>query len=252
LSKQSDNNEYFSLFVPVYNEEDILEENINEIYSEVSSITDDFKIYIVDDNSNDDTAKVAKRICKKNPKLVHLRYDFGPTRRENLGKSFPEAGGKIIAFMDLDLATDLKHTGNLLKEIEAGADISIGSRYLKSSSRERRVSRHLISIIFNTVIRILFRSRIRDHECGFKSFRRKIILDLLSELGYDNTLKRSVFWDAELLIRAQRRKYKIVEFPIDWFERQKSALNFGREKSMVRYILRMKGGDIKDFFSKKQ
>jgi len=250
LSVKSNKNEYFSLFVPVYNEEDILETNINKIYRAVDSITDDFCIYIVDDNSSDKTPRVASTIAGKNPKIKHLRYDFGPTRRENLARSFRKGKGKIIGFMDLDLATDLKFTHQLIDKIEAGADISIGSRYLKSSSRDRRISRHLVSIIYNLVIRILFRSKIRDHECGFKSFKRKVILDLLDELGYDKTLKRSVFWDAEMLIRAQRKNYKIEEFPIDWFERSKSALNFRREKSMVRYILRMKGRDIKAYFSK--
>ena len=97
-----------------------------------------------------------------------------------------------------------------------------------------------ICIIFNNIVRFLFWTGIKDHECGFKSFKRKIILELLDELGYDDNLKRSVFWDAELLIRARRRGYKIKEFPIVWFERKKSALNFGREKTMVPYMLKFR------------
>jgi len=240
--------EYISLFVPVYNEEDILEENLNKIYQEMSSITPYFRIYIVDDNSNDQTEAVGRRIERRNPKIRYLRHNKGPTRRENLAISFKKGKGDIIAFMDLDLATELKYTKYLIEEIEKGADITIGSRYLYSSSRERRLSRHLISVIFNTIIRIIFGSNVKDHECGFKSFKRNVIIDLLNDLGYDESLKRSVFWDAQMLIIAQRKGYKVVEFPIEWSERSKSALNFSSEKNMIPYIMRLKIEYLKRLF----
>ena len=58
--------------------------------------------------------------------------------------------------------------------------------------------------------------------CGFKAFKRKVILTLVEEMGYDKSLKRGVFWDTELLVRAIRHGYKIKEIPILWRERKKA------------------------------
>ena len=54
--------------------------------------------------------------------------------------------------------------------------------------------------------------------CGFKAFKREVILTLVEEMGYDKSLKRGVFWDTELLVRAIRHGYKIKEIPILWRE----------------------------------
>ncbi len=83
----------------------------------------------------------------------------------------------------------------------------------------------------------MFRTGIRDHMCGFKAFKRSVVLKLIDEMGYDTSLRRGVFWDSELLIRAVRHGYKIKEIPIWWRERNKSALFFKREIKSAKYIL---------------
>ena len=73
--------------------------------------------------------------------------------------------------------------------------------------------------------------------CGFKAFKRDVILTLVEEMGYDKSLRRGIFWDTELFIRARRRGYKVKEIPIVWNERRKTALFFKREIKTAGYIL---------------
>lgn len=92
--------------------------------------------------------------------------------------------------------------------------------------------------MYNICIRFLFRTHIHDHLCGFKAFKKDVILKLVDEMGYDKSLTRGIFWDTELLIRARRHGYKIKEIPIWWSERKKSALYFKRELKTIGYIFK--------------
>ncbi|MCX5694998.1 MAG: hypothetical protein NT014_07795, partial [Candidatus Omnitrophica bacterium] len=126
---------------------------------------------------------------------------------------------------------------DLVDPLFNGFDIVTGSRYAKGARIERKIFRFYISIIYNALIRLLFRTRIRDHMCGFKAFKKDVALKLVEEMGYDTSLRRGIFWDTELLVRAIRNNYKIKEIPIWWKERNKSALYFKREIGTLAYIL---------------
>lgn len=225
-----------SLFLPIYNEEKILEANLKKIYSELSKIAQDFEIIIVDDNSNDNSKKICESLEKNNKKILYLRYDNGPSRRENLSKSFTKAKGSIIAFMDIDLSTDISYLKTLIKEIERGADISIGSRYMKGSYIKRTISRRIISFAYNFYLRAFLKSKIHDHQCGFKAFKRDVLFSQIKEMGYDQKFVRGWFWDAELLLRAQKKNYKIIEFPVKWHYGKNSTFDLKRELKMIGYI----------------
>ena len=140
-------------------------------------------------------------------------------------------------FSDTDLATDISSLKSLVKAAEGKYDIAIGSRYLKDSKIRRKPERRIISFFYNNFVRLYLRSRIRDHNCGFKAFKKQVILDLVEEAGYDKSFTRGWFWDAEILIRAQRKKLKIAEIPAHWIEPKKSTFSFKREKRMIPYIL---------------
>ena len=227
-----------SLFLPIYNEEEIFEKHISRILSYMETIKKKFEIIIIDDNSSDDTMLVYKKIYEKNQKIRYIKYNDGPSRRENLAKSFVMAKGDIIAFMDIDLATDLKYGKKLFEEIEKGADISMGSRYIKGSCIKRKFLRGILSYAYNLFMQLYFDSKIKDHQCGFKAFKKDVVLNLIKDMGYND--KRGWFWDAEILLRAQRKSYKIVEFPINWYHGYKSEFNIKRELRMIPYILKLK------------
>jgi len=232
-------NNLISVFVPVYNEEKILKETVRKITEELKKIGDNFEIFIIDDASNDNTPQLANELSQENPYVKYRKFTKGPSRRENLAMSFNQARGDIVLFMDVDLSTDLSHLKQLIDEIKKGADIAIGSRYMKIYP-QRKFTRKIISNLYNSFLRLIFKSKIKDHQCGFKAFKKEVIDKLVKEMGYDETFNRGWFWDAETLIRAQRQQLKIKEFAVRWHRGEKSSFNFFREIKIIPFILKLK------------
>jgi len=228
-----------SVFVPCYNEEKRIEQNILSIYHALIKLNKQFELVIVDDGSTDKTTKIGKILDENYKHIKYQYYNDGPSRRENLGKAFRTAKGDVVVFMDLDLSVDLSYVPKLLKGIENGYDVVIGSRY-KDVRAKRRFVRLVISTIYNKFMRFYLGSHIADHQCGFKAFKKDKLLVLLDEMGYDNQLIRGWFWDVELLIRAQRKNYKINEFPVAWKFGKQSSFDFIRELKMIPYVLKLR------------
>ncbi len=224
-----------SLFVPCYNEEQRLEKNILLIYDACVSLHCTFELVIVDDNSHDRTQEIGMALADKYTFLSYLRYNTGPSRRENLAKAMQTAHSDIVVFMDLDLSVPLSHLPELVARVK-NSDIAIGSRY-KGQVAKRTFVRKVISSAYNAFMRLYFHSSIHDHQCGFKAFKKQQLLLLLDEMGYDDRFIRGWFWDVELLLRAQRKKYTIDEFSVAWTFGKKSSFEFGRELKMLPYVL---------------
>jgi len=199
----------------------------------------DFNIYIVDDASSDRTKSIGKSLAGKNPKIIYVRFERGPSRRENLALAFKKSKNEVIVLMDIDLSVNLRYLQKILEKIEKGSHISTGSRYMGINAK-RTLSRKIISIVYNKFIRVYFGSKIKDHQCGFKAFRREVLLEVLKDMGYDKSMKRGWFWDAELLIRAQNKGYKVSEVPVHWSAGEQSSFNFKREMRMLNKLLNLK------------
>ncbi len=227
-----------SVFIPVCNEEKSLEFNIKKIYEALKDTGKSFELIIVDDTSTDLTPAIAKKLAK-NKDIRYIRCEGGPSRRENLAQEFKKAKAELIIYMDSDLAVDLKHLLELIYYSKK-ADIATGSRYMKESKIKRKFYRLIISKLYNAFLRILFNSKAQDHQCGFKAIKKKVALDLIKEMGYDKKLQRGWFWDAELLIRAQKRHYRIAEFPVTWAYGKKSSFSIMRELKMIPYVIKLR------------
>jgi len=231
------------IFIPVYNEEKIIYRNLMKIYVTFIDLFfhNDFFIYIINDGSIDSTEHIVEilRLDLRVKNIIQIKYD-NPTVRENLVQSMAEYSNSndLVLFMDVDLSTDMSVIPQLLEEIENGYDIIIGSRYIKGSRLKRNLFRFIISKLFNLFIRIYFGSKIKDHECGFKLFKAKVIKDLVEEMGWN--LQRRAFWDSEMLVRAQKKGYSIKEIPIIWTEGYKSYISLNKEKSMILYALKLR------------
>lgn len=201
-----------SLVLPAYNEAERLKDTVQQVADAMHKITPSFEITVAEDGSKDGTDKIAEELAKEYPYIKHQHSKERLGRGKALNRAFKSSKGEILAYIDVDLATDLKHLEELINSIkEEGYDFSTGSRMLKESDVKRSFRRLIASKGFNFMTRLLLKSKIKDHQCGFKAFKREPLFDILDEVK-DNHW----FWDTEILVRAQRNGYMIKEFPVRW------------------------------------
>ena len=229
-----------SIIIPVYNEADILEKNTLKIKNAVEKITKNYEIIIAEDGSDDGTNKLAKRLSNKYSNIKHFHFKKRQGRGQALIKAFKKSKGDILIYMDIDLATDLNYISDLINAIKKGADIAIGSRMKNKSNCKRSFKRNIASYFYNLLVRLLFDVKIHDTQCGFKAFGRKSIFKILPQIK-----DKHWFWDTELLIKASKKNYKIIEIPIKWNEinNRKSKVNVlkdGIEMGLKLIKLRIK------------
>jgi hypothetical protein len=127
--------------------------------------------------------------------------------------------------MDLDLATDINYLKPLVEAITVeGYDFSTGSRMLPESRAERTFSRSISSKSYNFLVRHVLGSKLRDHQCGFKAFKREPLMQLLDEVEATHW-----FWDTEILVRAHRHGFKIKEIAVEWKSGKKTKVNLFKD-----------------------
>jgi glycosyltransferase involved in cell wall biosynthesis len=200
-----------TVVLPALNEADIIEQTVEKISQTLKTCGYTYEIIIAEDGSTDGTDKKAAALTHL-PYVRHLHSDKRLGRGKALSNSFRQSNGNVLIYMDVDLATDLKHLNQLIRAVTVeGYLLATGSRGLSQSNAKRIFTRSFVSKVYNFMVYFLLRSKVKDHQCGFKAFQRKMLLSLLDEV-YANHW----FWDTEVLVRAQRRGYKVKEFPVDW------------------------------------
>lgn len=228
----------FSLVLPVHNERAALIRNIDVIRDELSKAVNEYEIIIAEDGSSDGTYSVARDIEKRYKNITVSHSDEKLGRGRALKKAFEISEGELVGYMDIDLATDISHLKEMIEKLDR-YDVVTGSRFLRTGTANRTFKRYLFSRAFNLMIRALFRSRVMDHQCGFKGFRRDVVNEINKEV-----IDRHWFWDTEVLVVAQKRGFKVAEFPVFWKENTQSKVNIKRDvlammKGMVRLFYRL-------------
>lgn len=200
-----------SIVLPAYNEAQRIESTVEKTASALAGITSSFEIIIAEDGSKDGTNRICEALARKYDFVVHLHSDERQGRGKALNRAFRASKGEILGYIDVDLATDMRHLRELIQSIRDGCDFATGSRMLPESNVKRPFKRGLASRGFNFLTRTMLGSKLYDHQCGFKSFKREALFSLL-----DKVKDTHWFWDTELLVRAQRAGCKVREFPVEW------------------------------------
>lgn len=201
-----------SVVLPAHNEAERIEDAVKQTKKALADFSSSYEILIAEDGSTDGTAEIASRMASEDSFVTHIHSDSRLGRGKALKYAFKLAKGDILVYMDVDLSTDLAYLKPLIDVIkEEHYDLATGSRLLKGSDVKRSFKRKTMSIAFNFLVRTILESKLRDHQCGFKSFRRDTLMRILDEIEDEHW-----FWDTELLVRAQRNAYKIKEIPVRW------------------------------------
>jgi glycosyltransferase AglD len=211
--------------LPAFNEATKIEKTVFVTAETLSKITDRFEIIIAEDGSKDGTAEHSEELAQKYPYVRHIHRDERQGRGRALNNTFKQAYGEVFVYMDLDLATDLQHLQPLVEAITLeGYDFATGSRMLPESKVERTLRRTISSKSFNFLVRSMLGSKLHDHQCGFKAFKREPTLKLIEEVG-----AKHWFWDTEILVRAQKKGYKVKEIPVEWKSGRATKVNLFKD-----------------------
>ncbi|MDP9635729.1 putative flippase GtrA [Rhodococcus cercidiphylli] len=207
--------------IPVYNEEADLEQCIRRLHEHLEErIPFRSRITIADNASTDGTLAVAHRLADEIDGVrVHHLDEKG--RGRALKAVWLASDADVVAYMDVDLSTDLNALMPLVAPLLSGhSDLAIGSRLNRSSRVVRGVKRELISRSYNLILRTSLRARFSDAQCGFKAMRTDVarqLLPLVEDTGW--------FFDTELLVIAEKVGLRIHEVPVDWVDDPDSSVH---------------------------
>ncbi len=207
--------------IPVYNEETDLEPGVRTLRAYLAvSVPYRFRITIADNASTDATPEVGTRLARELPEVEYVRL-AEKGRGRALKAVWLASDAEVLAYMDVDLSTDLAALDVLVAPLLSGhSDVAIGSRLIRGARVVRGVQREFISRCYNRILRTVLRARFSDAQCGFKAIRSdaaRALLPLVEDTGW--------FFDTELLILAQRSGMRIYEVPVDWIDDPNSSVD---------------------------
>ena len=212
------------IVVPTYNEMD----NIERLLDQLLALDFDLEILVVDDNSPDGTGNYVDDRCAREPR-VHVIHREG---KLGLGSAYirgfkwalAETNAKYIFEMDADFSHDPSAIAEFLEKINTH-DVVLGSRYLNGITvMNWPLSRLILSVGANIYTRIITGMPLKDATGGFKCFRREVLealpLDRITSDGYS--------FQIEMNFHAWKRKFRIVEMPIVFVDRQEGTSKMSR------------------------
>jgi putative flippase GtrA len=198
--------------VPVYNEQDDLVPSVERLHAHLASTFPyPFRITIADNASTDRTLALAVDLSQRLPgvAVAHLAEKG---RGRALRRVWSDSDAEVLAYMDVDLSTDLAALLPLVAPLISGhSELAIGTRLARGSRVVRGPKREAISRCYNLLLRTTLATRFSDAQCGFKAIRAdraRELLPLVEDTGW--------FFDTELLVLAERRGLRIHEVPVDW------------------------------------
>jgi dolichyl-phosphate beta-glucosyltransferase len=212
----------YSLIFPAFNESERLAPTLDTVLNYVSQQHWKAEIIVVDDGSTDATADIVGEYARRNA-MVRLVQNPG-----NHGKGYSvrngmlNARGNVVLFSDADLSSPISEAPKLFAAIEGGADVAIGSRWLRSDLQTQRQSlpRQLFGRIYNLLLRVILGLSYKDTQCGFKAFTQQAARLIFSA----QKIERWGF-DPELLFLAKLYKLRVAEVPVEWGHVGASKIN---------------------------
>jgi dolichyl-phosphate beta-glucosyltransferase len=232
----------YSVIIPAYNESNRLRPTLDELLRYFEQRNSDAEILVVDDGSRDDTRDIVREYARAHSQVVLVENPGNRGKGYSVRNGMLHARGDICLFTDADLSSPIGEAQKLFDAIAAGADIAIGSRWLRADLQTERqpLYRQLFGRIFNLVLRIFLGLNFADTQCGFKAFRREAAQRIFP-------LQRIERWgfDPEILFLARRLDFSVKEVPVVWAHSEGTRLNPFRDGvRMFGEVLRIRWNSI--------
>jgi glycosyltransferase involved in cell wall biosynthesis len=177
---------------------------------------------VVDDGSTDDTAEIVREASRAHEQIRLVQNPGNRGKGYSVRNGMLHARGDICLFTDADLSSPMSEAQKLFDAIAQGADVAIGSRWLRVELQTERqpLYRQAFGRIFNLALRAILGLRFADTQCGFKAFRREAAQQIFP-------LQRIERWgfDPEILFLAQRAGLLVAEVPVLWAHSEGTRLH---------------------------
>lgn len=212
----------YSIVIPAYNESTRLGTTLESVLNYVSQQGFDAEVIVINDGSRDNTAEIVRNFAAKNPTLRLIENPGNRGKGYSVRNGMLNARGQVLIFSDADLSAPIEELPKLLHAIAAGADIAIGSRWLRANLQTQRqpLHRQLFGRIFNLLLRATLGLRFKDTQCGFKAFKRQAADAIFP-------LQRIERWgfDPEILFLARKCGFRVQEIPVAWGHSGETRIN---------------------------
>lgn len=216
-----------TLFFPAWNEEDYVEAAVERALKVLPKFADDFEIIVVNDASTDRTRDICEELCAKHPNVRLVNHEVNQKLGGALKTGFSASTKDVVVYSDVDLPWDLNELGRALHLLDyLEADMICGFRFDRTSEGAKRIA---YSFFYNTLIRNLFDVSIKDINFSFKVVHRRVLesVELKSE---------GSFIDAELVIKAIKRGFRVFQMGVDYFPRTRGVSTLA-SPSVIKKIL---------------
>ena len=201
------------IVIPVYNEAAGLPASIERLCRYLDNFPLASAVTIADNASTDNTLEVAWALAARHER-VHVVHLAQKGRGRALRQVWSQSQATVVAYMDVDLATDLDALLPLIAPLASGhSDLAIGTRLGRGAQVARGPKREFISRTYNTMLRVVLGVQFSDAQCGFKAVRTDRVRELLPLVRDEEW-----FFDTELLVLAERAGLRIHEVPVDWVD----------------------------------
>jgi glycosyltransferase involved in cell wall biosynthesis len=224
-----------TIFFPMWNEELCIRTAISaaqEVCEELCAKHEivDYELLIINDASTDSTGAIADELASSNPKIRVIHHPRNRKLGGSLKTGFAAAKGELILYTDADAPFDLAELHKACRLMRVyNCDIVTAYRHDRTSEGPRRT---IYTFVYNWIIRVLFGVYLRDINFAFKLYHRRIFrhVQLVSE---------GSFISAELLVRASRLGYRIMQFGVDFFPRIRGVSTLSSPSVIVKILLEL-------------
>jgi len=203
----------YSIVIPAYNEGTRLGATLEKVLTYVHAQGWEAEVIVVNDGSRDNTSDIVRAYAAKDPALRLVENPGNRGKGFSVRMGMLSAHGRVVIFSDADLSSPIEEAPKLLQALAGGADIAIGSRWLRAETQTQRqpLYRQVFGRVFNLLLRLTLGLQFKDTQCGFKAFKRPAVQAIFP-------LQKIERWgfDPEILFLARKFGFKVQEVPVAW------------------------------------